>query len=855
MIDYLISRGKQEVPRRLKRNPWSVTDHGRKLLQNNDELAAYMCAYGEMHKSKCFAALQNFPFDALPSTFEIVDWGCGQGIGTICLMDFLHERDLLNRLKRVTLIEPAQVTLNRAREYVSNALQGWNVEINAIQQYLPSNDTGASTLTELNLNLPGTIHLFSNILDITAVSLRKTAEIIASGRGTQFVVCVGPMNDNSPRIDEFSEYFYDKTIFSNISCWQFGITSDTHHPFSCKTKAFYFQNTTHSIANVTEGHYEANGAHDDYDLDAMVKRGAISQDTLNVYRLLASKLEDNDKIFLSPDLNGDKPDIIVVRPKKGIVILNVFDENLDEYTYQNNILSSDIDSRTSPLTQVYAYRTNLIEQHSKHLLNAAHANRQAWFIVRPAVWFTKSTRLAIESTFVNEKRDQRRPNIISGVATLSENDFNSNDLWHLLDVKYTKDVFTTKACNEVVKMLITQWHSYKEGDSSIVLTRKQKDLAKSYEGRQIRVKGVAGSGKTQVLASSAVLSQLRTGDDVLILTYNITLANYIRYRIRKVPADFPWNKFKITNYHNFVTMQAKNHGLKLDLHSYNDLTLFDSVKDSLPKFSAIFIDEAQDYEYDWFRIIYNNFLKEGGEFVIFGDGKQDVYKRGGYTTVPELGGRTWGRWNELKTRHRQNNQNIVDLCNDFQREFFEEPDVDDQEQRTLSFSNEPKYYNITGRNSESIADYILNCIQDDELDENYTVILSQNTSTVRNIDAEYREKTQKETTTTFESKEFYLEELNKANGNKYDERFIENIEAVRTNKKAHFTMMCHKLKLSTIYSYKGWEAENVFLVINNSTVDNNPEIIYTALTRAQNNLYLINLNNQKYHNFFQNLLG
>ena len=198
MIDYLISRGKQEVPRRLKRNPWSVTDHGRKLLQNNDELAAYMCAYGEMHKSKCFAALQNFPFDALPSTFEIVDWGCGQGIGTICLMDFLHERDLLNRLKRVTLIEPAQVTLNRAREYVSNALQGWNVEINAIQQYLPSNDTGASTLTELNLNLPGTIHLFSNILDITAVSLRKTAEIIAAGRGTQFVVCVGPMNDNSP---------------------------------------------------------------------------------------------------------------------------------------------------------------------------------------------------------------------------------------------------------------------------------------------------------------------------------------------------------------------------------------------------------------------------------------------------------------------------------------------------------------------------------------------------------------------------------------------------------------------------------------------------------------------------------
>lgn len=855
MIDYLISRGKQEIPQRLKRNPWSVTDHGRKLLQNNDELAAYMCAYGEMHKSKCFAALQNFPFEALPSTFEIVDWGCGQGIGTICLMDFLHERNLLNRLKKVTLIEPAQVTLTRAQEYVTNSLQGWNVEINAIQKYLPSINTSASTLTELNLNLPGTIHLFSNILDITAVSLRKTAEIIAAGRGTQFVVCVGPMNDNSPRLDEFSEYFYNKTIFSNISSWQFGITSDTHHPFSCKTKAFYFQNTTHSIANVTEGHYEADGAHDDYDLDAMVRRGAISQDTLDVYRLLAGKLEDNDKIFLSPDLKGDKPDIVIVRPKRGIVILNVFDKDLDEYTYENGILSNGSDSKISPLTQVYAYRTNLIDQHSKHLLNAAHTDPKGWYIVRPAVWFTKSSRLAIDSAFATEKRDRRRPNLLSAVLTLCENDFNSNDIFGLLDVKYIKEAFTTKACTEVVKMLITQWHSYREGDSSIVLTKRQKELAKSYEGRQIRVKGVAGSGKTQVLASSAVLSQLRTGGDVLILTYNITLANYIRFRIKKVPADFPWNKFKITNYHNFVTMQAKNHGLKLDLQSYHNLTLFDSVRDSLPKFSAIFIDEAQDYESDWFKIIYDNFLMEGGEFVIFGDGKQDVYQRGGYTTVPELGGRAWGRWNELKTRHRQNNQNIVDLCNDFQREFFSEQDIDEQEQRTLSFSNEPKYFNITGVNSESIIDHILTCIQDDELDENYTVILSQKTSTVRDIDADYREKTQKETATTFESKEFFLKELEKVNGDKHNKSFNENIEAVRTNRKAHFTMMCHKLKLSTIFSYKGWEAENVFLVINNSSVDNNPEIIYTALTRAQNNLYIINLNNRTYHQFFKNRLG
>lgn len=850
MIDSLLTRAKNELPYNLKRRPWSVTDHGRKLLQSRDELAAYMCAYGEMHKSKCFAALQNFPFEELPSTFEIVDWGCGQAVGTICMTDFLYDRGLLNRLKRVTLIEPAAVTLERATENVSTALNGWNIEVKSIQKYLPSNMQNDAQLNDLRLNLPGTIHIFSNILDIPAVSLRKTAEIIASGRGPQFVICVGPMNENSPRIDEFSEYFINKTIFSNIADWEFGFTSDTMHQFSCKTKAFYFNNTTNSIAEVIEGSYSEDGAHDDYDLSALVRRGYISQELLDVYIKIADRLEDGDKIFLKPSLKGDRMDIILVRPNRGIVLLNVFEDNLDYYTYEESHLKNDEHEVFSPLKKIYAYRNNLIEQHSQHLLNAAHADKTGWYVIRPAVWFVNSSRVAINSTFINERKDAKNPNIISGVVTLSKEDFNSNDIYQNLDVTFWRRAFKKEAYDEILRMLITQWHSYKEGDQSIVLTKRQRELARSYEGRLLRVKGIAGSGKTQVLASSAVLSQIRTGGNVLILTYNITLAKYIRHRINRVPADFPWNKFLITNYHNFITIYAKNQGLQINLESYDDLELFSSVKDSLPKFSAIYIDEAQDYKYDWFKTIYNNFLKEGGEFVIFGDDKQDVYKRGGYQIIPELGGKSWGPWTKLNTRHRQSNQSIVDLCNEFQKKFFDEPDIDENAELQLSFSSMPTYDYLPARKSEEIIDHILNYMQRDNLDASNTVILSQRTSTVRQIDAAYREKTQKETVTTFESKEFYLATLQEENGDETSPKFKDTIEAMRTNMKAHFTMMCKDLKLSTIYSYKGWEADNVFLIINNTKQDDNPEIIYTALTRAKENLYIINMGNNKYHQFF-----
>ena len=78
------------------------------------------------------------------------------------------------------------------------------------------------------------------------------------------------------------------------------------------------------------------------------------------------------------------------------------------------------------------------------------------------------------------------------------------------------------------------------------------------------------------------------------------------------------------------------------------------------------------------------------------------------------------------------------------------------------------------------------------------------------------------------------------------------------------------LKLSTIYSFKGWEADNIILFIQkpeppNAKYDEKnlkpieeapekalcPKVIYTALSRAKVNLFIINLGHAQYDQFFK----
>ena len=123
------------------------------------------------------------------------------------------------------------------------------------------------------------------------------------------------------------------------------------------------------------------------------------------------------------------------------------------------------------------------------------------------------------------------------------------------------------------------------------------------------------------------------------------------------------------------------------------------------------------------------------------------------------------------------------------------------------------------------------------------------------------------TTSTFETKEFYNELLNRkknlfkktstdpqaqiAQENINEDDISSDLESIRRTKKYHFHMRTGFMKMSTIHSFKGWDIPYLFLIIDAQTDLEKAELIYTGITRARYRLFIINIVNNCYHSAFQ----
>jgi len=251
--------------------------------------------------------------------------------------------------------------------------------------------------------------------------------------------------------------------------------------------------------------------------------------------------------------------------------------------------------------RINIYYNNFFNLHLRDIFGKALITKKYWGVIKKAIFLTNEEN-------VNEIE---KHNDTSGyINFITYKDINSEEQNHLLkklDINYKNTYCDNKFCDNVIKLITRgRWHSYKDGDENIKPTKKQLELSVSKSGGQ-KIKGVAGSGKTQVLAWRAVNAQVRTGGKILILTFNLTLVNYIKYRINQVAADFNWAQFDITNYHQFFKSQANNHNIKAKIGDWDNSKFFDSVSDKTIKYDTIFFDEAQDYRYEWYLLVKNNF--------------------------------------------------------------------------------------------------------------------------------------------------------------------------------------------------------------------------------------------------------
>ncbi len=864
----IISACNDALPPNLPCKPYYHPElqNGTALLSSEDALNAYMVSYGEMHTMKCRAALQNFPYNEITGKVEIVDWGCGQGIGSLCVIEALQQHDLLQWLERVALIEPSNAARERAIFNVRHVLKGSSTNIVQSHKYLPGNGE-QDEIIGIKYVARNVIHVFSNILDIPSIDLKKLANIVAVNGHKHFILCVGPLNPNSYRVDEFCKIFGEQLYFSNISDKHYSRTSNTYHEYTCKTKCFLY-NTTPLIEYTPQPqHHESlQPIYSEYDPRFALINGSISQGLCQLYEIFERILHPTDIIILQPDINGDKPDLVIVRPHKGILIVNICEKKftseyeLVKYKEKENVVEtfqSKTDEVLSPFSVIDTYQRNLIRLHVDTLLDKVLVNKKNWHLIKKMIVFTQYTSKEAWGKF----KDASTNHTSIWGRDLLDNKTLQDNLFHSLSFTANNSDFDDGTMRQFLRLLSPQWHSYNEG-SPFKLTTIQRNLAISKENSQQKISGTAGAGKTQVLATRAINAQVRTGGNVLVLMFNIALTNYMKFRLGQVQADFPWSKITIDYYHHFFRTQANNCNLHISFNSYEAEDFFKGSEHKIRKYDAIFIDEVQDYKSEWLHLLYRYFLKENGEFVVFGDPKQNIYNReldrDGNVRLRFVAG-SWN--NQLSKSHRFANAQLANLSYQYQLNFV--PQQVDPSSENLenilqsSLDTFIKYWRLKKDTPpKTLASNCRWIINEYHLDPRDVVILSNTRGMLRGIDYHYRKETKLETLCDFSSLEKWYELLKihhlSAQEARTNNLFNNDHEALCKHKKVAFTMDSACLKLSTIHSYKGWEAPSVILIIEPEMKGNLDDValIYTAITRARSNLFVLNLGNMKYDNFF-----
>ncbi|MFS0756517.1 UvrD-helicase domain-containing protein [Noviherbaspirillum sp. 1P10PC] len=615
---------------------------------------------------------------------------------------------------------------------------------------------------------------------------------------------------------------------------------------------------------------------------------------LYLLHTLTVNLNDDFEVYYQPMLNGDLPDIIVVKKGHGAAIIEVKDWSLQSYHIdENNTWHENRGGNKlrSPFQQVFGYKKNLFDLHINGLAEKHVLNRGFFGTIKAFVYFHNSDKHDIETIFStpeaslrentnalnfdfkNRKIDHntylkkmdyletkiRQLNRDKGISI---HEGNIGKLFKAL--KEPHPLFDDEIYEEFRRYLSPPYHVAAQG-LELKYDNSQVKLIASKPGFQ-KIKGVAGSGKTTVLAQRAVNAHKRHEDRVLILTYNKTLRNHIHDKINAVRDDFSWGFFVISNYHAFITQEANRCGLEFEIpddwrlaHDYMDKfysneKLFDGCEPLIYRYKTILIDEIQDYQPEWIKIIRKYFLEPEGEMVLFGDDSQNIYSRN-LTKRDSALVRGFGEWVRLKKSYRAKDDSLITrLGRDFQEAYIAKKcDVDlaevGQQQGALSLEVLQGIQLASTEEvdkSRKIFDSMVEFISREKIHPNDICVVSSSIELLRRLDKLIRDLRTDKTQTTFETEEQF-QTITSRKGAKPD-HIRRDLETIRSSKKFSFQMNSGLMKLATIHSFKGMEASTIIYIPSHSE---NEEMVYTSITRARKNLLIFFTKENPYLDFIR----
>lgn len=177
----------------------NATNRAKTPLSSVEQAVLYTTLYGKSHFDRFNTALvqlmgNNVRSVAVTKTINIIDYGCGQGIGSLALLDYLDRYVNCDDFTlNFHLVEPSQTTLELAELLVSK--MATRVSAKTII-HLHHKNLAEFLHGDTAMLVPAdfTIHLFSNVLDIPAVQqlIPTLTAYINTITAKQMLVGVGP---------------------------------------------------------------------------------------------------------------------------------------------------------------------------------------------------------------------------------------------------------------------------------------------------------------------------------------------------------------------------------------------------------------------------------------------------------------------------------------------------------------------------------------------------------------------------------------------------------------------------------------------------------------------------------------
>lgn len=415
-----------------------------------------------------------------------------------------------------------------------------------------------------------------------------------------------------------------------------------------------------------------------------------------LFQTLKQYLPDDYLVYYEPEIHGKRPDFVVIGPDLGLVVLEVKD-----YT-KNTLVSLTKDDweirGTDGSQQIVKSPVKQARDNVFHLSNHLKKDKSliqidgkfAGSLKFPYGYGVVMSRLTQEDLVRLNLYEVLEPNL---VLTLDEidPDHESFSEERLTEKILNMFVFTYRMREPLSDedMKAIRYHLFPEVRISAefkepvpykdqlllslhdikVMDIHQENLAKQLGDKHRLVRGVAGSGKTLILAARAqMLAKQHPDWKILILCYNISLSAYIRQMIQFKMAES--GEQQSPNQAN-ITVRNFHEWLKFDLRISEPqlphvLEKLDRSEAILPKYDAILIDEGQDFAPEWLNLVSKLLNEETQSLLLVEDRAQTIYSRK-RSYVQDTGLDFRGRSRILTINYRNTSQIVS-----FAWEFFQQ---------------------------------------------------------------------------------------------------------------------------------------------------------------------------------------